>query len=56
MLSRRSSEVWTSRGSMDRVSELRFGERGDGVDISDLRVGGCEGVDGERVWRYEVNR
>lgn len=56
MLSRRNSEVWTRRGSMDRVSELRFGERGDGVDMSDLRVGGFEGVDGERVWRYEVKR
>lgn len=56
MLSRRSSEVWASKGSMDRVSELRFGESGAGVDISDLRVGGCKGVDGERVWRYEVRR
>lgn len=56
MLSRRSSEVWASNGSIDRVSELRFGERGDGVDMSDLRVGGFVGVDGVRVWRYEVRR
>lgn len=56
MLSRRSSEVWASSGSIDRVSELKFGERGDGVDMSDLRVGGFVGVDGVRVWRYEVKR
>lgn len=56
MLSRSSSDVWASSGSIDRVSELRFGESGDGVDMSDFRVGGCVGVDGVRVWRYEVRR
>lgn len=43
-------------GSMDRVSDLRPGERGKAVDPSDLRVGAFVGFEGVRVLEVMKSR
>lgn len=66
MASRRRSEVWERKGSMDRVRVERLGWRGEGRlwvgGSSEREFGILEGfvvlVDGVvgRVWRKEVRR
>lgn len=63
MLSRRRSEVWERKGSMERARDCRFGVRGAGAALRAWRdVGSVSGLgdeeeeEGGRVCKYEVNR
>lgn len=63
MLSRRRSEVWARKGSMDKARDCKLGVSGAGATLRAWREGGRErgGADeeeeeGGRVCRYEVKR
>lgn len=65
MLSRRRSEVWERKGSMERARDCRFGVKGAGAALSACREVGSESElvdeeeeeeEGGRVCKYEVNR
>ena len=61
MLSRRRSEVWERKGSMERARDCRFGVKGAGAALRACKEVGSESglvddEDGGRVCKYEVNR
>jgi hypothetical protein len=43
MLSRRRSDVWERKGSMERARDWRFGVRGAGDALRAWRDGNCDG-------------
>lgn len=63
MLSKRRSEVWERKGSMERARDCRFGVKGAGAALRACSEVGSEGElvdvdeeEGGRVCRYEVRR